>query len=618
MFRKAVFAAVLLAAGAFAQSFVLNDGERVVFYGDSITDQRLYTLFTETFVHTRYPKLNVSFVHSGWGGDRVTGGGGGPVDLRMKRDVGAYKPTMITIMLGMNDGGYHPFDKTTQEWYQTGYERMIQLLRQAAPGARVTLIRPSPYDEVTRPPMKHGGYNPALVALGDYLAGLAQREGFLLADLNAPVVKMLEKANAEDFEIAQRIIADRVHPGPSGQLIMASALWRAWHAEGEVSSVTISAAGGTSVASVAPHRKASVSDIKYGDTISWTAAEESLPMPVDMNDPPTDLAVRSAGFLDEFNREMLTVPGLKAGFWALRIDDQQVKVFTAEELAKGVNLATLPTPMLKQAQAVHDLTRKRSDVHNVRWRTVEVPLAKDNLTQTGAAIGALDALDAELAKRQAETAQPKPHHFELVSVPAEAANVPAGFTPIFNGKDLTGWHVSQTNHHGNSKAWRVENGVLSGAQDRKGNGGILLTDKKYRNFEIYLEVNPDWGCDGGLFLRSTEAGEAYQVMIDYLPEGSVGGVYGEGLKGVAVFAAPGWQQSWKKGEWNSIRARIDGEIPRITVSLNGTQLTGWSDTANHLPGGAEDGSIALQVHMGDRWAEGGKHRFRNVAIRELP
>jgi hypothetical protein len=106
-------------------------------------------------------------------------------------------------------------------------------------------------------------------------------------------------------------------------------------------------------------------------------------------------------------------------------------------------------------------------------------------------------------------------------------------------------------------------------------------------------------------------------MIDYLPKGSVGGVYGEGLKDVAVFMAPGWQQYWKKGEWNVIRARIEGEIPRINVTLNGTQLTSWSDTANHLPGGLEDGAIALQVHMGNRWVEGGQHRFRNIAIREL-
>src|SRR5437870_10100803 len=105
--------AALVAAGCAAAAqdgFALHDGDRVVFYGDSITDQRLYTTFTETYVVTRFPKMKVDFVHSGWGGDRVGGGGGGPVDVRLERDVFAYKPTVMTIMLGMNDGSYRAFD----------------------------------------------------------------------------------------------------------------------------------------------------------------------------------------------------------------------------------------------------------------------------------------------------------------------------------------------------------------------------------------------------------------------------------------------------------------------------------------------------------------------------
>src|ERR671921_8960 len=117
---------VLMGASAVlgAEDFALKNGDRVVFYGDSITDQRLYTVIAETYVVTRYPDLNVGFVHSGWGGDKVSGGGGGPIDLRLQRDVIPYKPTVITIMLGMNDGLYRPESEATDETFFNGYKHI--------------------------------------------------------------------------------------------------------------------------------------------------------------------------------------------------------------------------------------------------------------------------------------------------------------------------------------------------------------------------------------------------------------------------------------------------------------------------------------------------------------
>jgi hypothetical protein len=197
------------------------------------------------------------------------------------------------------------------------------------------------------------------------------------------------------------------------------------------------------------------------------------------------------------------------------------------------------------------------------------------------------------------------------------AQVPAGFTNITPGPGLKGWHRSMTVSHGTTSAWEVKDGVVSGTQDKEGNGGIILTDKKYGNFEVYLEMNPDFGCDSGLFLRSTERGEGYQVMLDYLPNGNMGGTYGEALKNVKGAPARDWEKYWKKGEWNSIRARIEGAVPHIQVWMNGTQITDWTDTENHLPGGAVDGMIALQVHGGNRCKPGLYHRFRNIGVREL-
>ena len=206
----------------------------------------------------------------------------------------------------------------------------------------------------------------------------------------------------------------------------------------------------------------------------------------------------------------------------------------------------------------------------------------------------------------------------LVLLPClAAAQVPDGFEPIFNGRNLAGWHMSLTNHHGDTDEWRIFEGALVGKQDKPGNGGILLTDKTYTDFEISLEIKPDFGCDGGLFLRSNRSGQAYQVMLDYLPGGNIGGVYGEGLKGLETKLSEGWEEAWKEEDWNTLRARIRGQAPRIEVWLNGKQIVDFQDTQNRLPGGATAGRIAVQVHGGDRCKPGLEHRFRHLAVREL-
>ena len=193
----------------------------------------------------------------------------------------------------------------------------------------------------------------------------------------------------------------------------------------------------------------------------------------------------------------------------------------------------------------------------------------------------------------------------------------SGVTSIFNGRDLAGWHVSTTSSHGSTPDFHVENGVLIGAQRPRGKGGLLVSDRIYGNVEVSLEVQPDFGCDGGLFLRSDEHGRAYQVMLDYVDGGNIGGIYGEGLENVIGSSSDAWKDIWKKDQWNTIRARIEGATPHIEVWLNDQKITDWTDTANHAAGGATSGKIALQVHSGDRWKAGGVHRFRAIAVREL-
>ena len=139
--------------------FYLKSGDRVCFYGDSITEQRYYGMDVETYLRTRFPDLHVKFVNSGVGGDRVTGGWAGPIDERLERDVFPFKPNVVTIMLGMNDAGYRAFNQGVFHTYTNGYEHIIQSLQKHVPGVRIVLIEPTPYDDVTHPPQFPGGYN---------------------------------------------------------------------------------------------------------------------------------------------------------------------------------------------------------------------------------------------------------------------------------------------------------------------------------------------------------------------------------------------------------------------------------------------------------------------------
>jgi lysophospholipase L1-like esterase len=402
----------VLAVCARGAGFYLHPNDVVVFYGDSITDQRLYTTYVETFVVTRYPKLAARFVHSGWGGDRVSGGGGGPVDQRLKRDVLIYKPTVMTVMLGMNDGGYKSFDEETFRTFSEGYEHIAKAVKDAIPGLRITLIGPSPYDDVTRAPMFSGGYNAVLLKYGEYLRTLAERDHLDFADLNTRLVKALVRANDTDPANAQKIVPDRVHPSRSGHLLMAASLLEAWGATSTVTSVEIDAASGQVKDAV----NTAVSGLESKGSIRWTQKDEALPMPVPMNDPLMKLAVESSDFREKFNRETLRVTGLDAPNYVLTINGRGVGTFSRENLAAGVNLAEFDTPMMQQAAQVHDLTVRRTDIHNFRWRQVQVGLQNMLPARAAAVEDNLDALDNDLAAIQLATAQPAACLYDLTPV----------------------------------------------------------------------------------------------------------------------------------------------------------------------------------------------------------
>ena len=93
-------AVILFASAAQAGEFPLRDGDIVAMAGDSITAQHLHSNYIEAYCVTRFPKWNLQFRNAGVGGDTVP-----RVLARLDTDVLCWKPTVVTIELGMNDAG---------------------------------------------------------------------------------------------------------------------------------------------------------------------------------------------------------------------------------------------------------------------------------------------------------------------------------------------------------------------------------------------------------------------------------------------------------------------------------------------------------------------------------
>ncbi len=443
-------AGIVPVAGAAPKKFFLKDGDRVCFYGDSITEQRFYPAEVQTYVLTRFPNLQVRYVDAGVGGDTVRGGWAGSIDVRLKRDVFPFKPNVVTIMLGMNDAGYKPFNQPLFDVYKKGYEHIIASLKKHLPGVRIVLLGPSPFDDVTHKPRFSGGYNAVLVRYDDFVKQLAAKNHLLYVDFNAPMVKVLTEAQKINPQLAQQIIPGRIHPSAAGEMMMAQTLLKAWGAPATVTRVSINAADGKITDAV----NTKITDMKSANgTLSWTELDGCLPMPVlalhenwpqfppfwhlflppqpkpAYTNPVSALIDKLSGFTHQLDREMLTVKGLSAKRYTLLIDGKAIGKFSAQQLAQGVNLSHYFTPMLWQSYDVSNLVWEQIQTHFVAWHTVQttfqnylwgkkLPVSTENdpavARNVRRAVKYLNRIQHAIVKREYQANQPKPHQFELI------------------------------------------------------------------------------------------------------------------------------------------------------------------------------------------------------------
>lgn len=399
---------LLTASVAHTQGFYLHDGDRITFYGDSITAQRLYTQDIESFVDTRYPKLNIAFHNAGVPGDRVTGGYAGDATTRVTRDVTPFNPSVITVMLGMNEGGYTSFNPEVIPEFQTGYKKLLKLLREAAPDARITLLENTPYDEVT-----HGtqftGYMETTERIANSITAIGASENATVINVEAPTEKLIESAAEAQPVMAQLLIPDRIHPAEAAHWVIAAAVMKAWHVTPIVSAVKLNAAQ----FKVDSSERTLVSELSVTSTaLSWDQQDQALPLPLNLNDPLMRM-VLSLTDLASLDQENLSVADLPAGKYTIKIDHEKaLGPFTAEELAHGINLATMNTPMLHQARELSGNLDNRS-----RLEQAEFSLrVETSASGKRAASDALAEGEQQFTTKGRDSLKIPVHHYSLESI----------------------------------------------------------------------------------------------------------------------------------------------------------------------------------------------------------
>lgn len=419
-----------LSSAALAAEFLIHDGDRVVFLGDSITEQRLYTTYIEAYVLTRHPGWKLSFRNVGWGGDtswlrqrshpdeaKLFAADNesqqkmveNSVGHGLERDVLPLKPTFVTVKFGMNDHAYQPFREDIFRAYVRSQAQIAEVLKAA--GARVAFLTPQPIED-KRPDPDNDARNQSLRKFSDGLREVATKEGVTFVDQFDPYMTILlrERTGNQDRMVGG---GDAVHPGPIGHTVMAWAVLKGLGASASVSRAALDC----SARKVAAADGCRVDNLKIAnDVLSFDRIDEALPMPIDERAEP---ALKLAPILDELDRYELQVSGLSAKNYNVIIDGDQAAQVSADDLAKGCNLANRAGPITKQAREVLAAVFQKNNVFYDRWRNVQLfafPQWVQSPEVEAKRSAELARLDKEITEAEANIdtlRKPKPHHFEL-------------------------------------------------------------------------------------------------------------------------------------------------------------------------------------------------------------
>lgn len=337
-----------------------KDGDRIVFAGNSITEHGFYEMYIWQYYQLHYPERRITIKNGGIGGDNAKN-----ILDRLDDDILAGEPSVVVMSFGMNDSRYfeylnNPQEKVRQEAVAASFSSYEQIERKLIqfPGIRKIIMTSSPYDETKGGTKNHfPGKYATMEAIAEFQQTSAKKNDWCFVDLMRPMtaINLREQKKDTNFTITG---PDRIHPGNAGHFTMAYIFLKA---QGLSNLVVADVRINSKKSKLIKSENSTISNIKTSEgKISFRYKANSLPYPMDEqprvweNPQKQSDALAVIPFTEEFNKEMLSIAGLKkAAKYSLAIDGETIGEWTGDQFNNGINLALLSnTPQYKQAQKI--------------------------------------------------------------------------------------------------------------------------------------------------------------------------------------------------------------------------------------------------------------------------
>jgi lysophospholipase L1-like esterase len=393
---------------------LIESGDTIAVIGDSITEQKQYSVFIEDYLLMCQPADKLQVTQFGWGGETAAG-----FQKRMKNDTLRFKPTLITTCFGMNDGGYGPLTRERADLYRTSQQQIVDKAKKA--GVR-TIIVGSPGCVDTdrfRGPKFSAVYNKTLGELRDIAREVAETNRIAFADVHTPMMDAMKKAKekyGKEYHVGG---ADGVHPDANGHLVMAYAFLKALGCDGEIGKIKVDL-GSNKANAEHGHKVLSCADGKV-------EIESSRYPFCFYGDPKTTGAttgiIEFVPFNEELNRFTLVVENAPAENCKVTWGTSS-KEFSKDQLANGINLAAefMDNPFSEPFRKVEAAVRNQQNYETPLVKSVvtKLPDFKKLVPEESEAIDKIAATaikrDRELIAASAATVKPVKHTIIIEAV----------------------------------------------------------------------------------------------------------------------------------------------------------------------------------------------------------